>query len=279
MPSSLDTGLTFGEILLEMAVRYGTQAFDANGVAILPGSNTEEYRQLVKAANRGYSRFLHRREWTFLTRTLQLTTYAAGNGPWNIDGNAARYRLPHWCREGPAGNGELHYSDTLSPYAKIMTADIEEVTALHNSSSGSGPPTHYGIGPLESESGLGFPETDCELILWPTPGASYTLRAQVYLAEHKLVAPSQRHIAGAVHDETITCECIWALYESDVLAPERDGTLAALTASLADSERIDNRKTLGLKGKLRDTTIDGATQNIVTLPETRVNGIPMTLTN
>lgn len=270
--------MTFGEILLEMAVRYGVAIYpEDGGAATLPDASSEDYRQLVTAANRGYSRFLHRREWTFLTRPLELLLYPSGDGPYNIDGDPARYRIPHWCRGGPAGGGSWRYTDRMSAYIVIMPDEFEAVTRMHNQATGSGNPTVYGIGSVEGRGGMGQPETDQELILWPTPGAAYTIRADFYLAEHKLISLAQRHIAGAEHDESILCEGMWALYECDAAAPERDGALNARNESVGNSIRMDTAKTLGLKGKLRDTTTRPNVTTSLTLQELRVNGVPMTL--
>lgn len=53
MPPVIDTGLTVGEILLEMAVRYGIAEEDtAGGPLGLPASNTENFRMLLSALNR-----------------------------------------------------------------------------------------------------------------------------------------------------------------------------------------------------------------------------------
>lgn len=271
---SIDTGKTFGELLLELAVRTGEIDFPVGGgAAELPDPSTETYRRLAEAFNRGYKRFLHHKEWSFLTRPLEITLYADGDGPYNIEGDAARYRLPHWCRGGPGGSGHFTYTDRLSAYRLIQPMPFEYVVRKHNIITGSGPPSMFGIGPIQGMSGAEGPGTDMELILWPTPGATYNIRAAFYLREHKLVALSQRHIAGAEHDDCILAHAIWCCYESDVLSPERDGAREAVVVSLADSMRMDNVPSLGLKGTMVNTAEDEPRGYIPM--ELRVNGVPM----
>lgn len=253
MPPVIETGQTVGEILLEMAVRYGIESLPTDGaVSQLPASNTEEYRMLLAALNSGYRRFLNRRSWSFLCRPLELTLAPSGNGPRNINSDGARYRLPDWCCGGPDGGGPWRFVDTLAGTTEIQTCDFEEVYQLLQSNDSAGTPVYAGVRAIDGASGLGGAGTDWELVLYPRPDAAYVIRAVFNMRTHRLVSPNQRHIAGAENDEAVKYEGMWSLFESDVKNPERDGVKASRDEAVGDAMTRDEKKGLGLSGHLRD---------------------------
>lgn len=289
MPPVIDTGLTVGEILLEMAVRYGIAEEDtAGGPLSLPASNTENFRMLLSALNRGYSRFLNRREWSFLSRPLQILMDPNGIGPLNVDGDPARYRLPEWACIMPEGGGGWKYVDTLSAYGEVMPMPYEDVYSLLQSAgtSSTGTPMYAGIGPYTAGggharsvggNGLGMSDTDWELVLYPSPTAAYLIRATFNMRSHKLVSVNQRHIAGSQNDEAITAEGIWALYESDVMNPERDGAKEARDEAVGLAIARDVKKTLGMKGQITDPATGGMAMPRLNSSGLFVNGVEMVL--
>lgn len=276
MPPVIDTGQTVGEILLEMAVRFGVESLPTDGGhAQLPDRDTEDYRNLLAALNSGYRRFLNRRTWSFLNRPLELTMVPGGDGPRNINSDASRYRLPDWCCGGPEGGGPWRYADSLAACTQIETVDYEDVFQLLQTNDASGTPVYAGVRAMDGSGGLGDSETGWEVIFYPRPDSAYVIRADCNMRSHRLVSPHQRHIAGAENDEAIKYEGLWSLFESDVTNPERDGVKASRDEAVAVAMDRDDRKDRGLVGRLKDAGMADATSRRLTHTALYVNGTLM----
>lgn len=229
MPADVPTGMTYRELIVEVAQRKG-MADISGAVAAIPDDAL--HLDLIKrTVNRGYARFLRADpQWSFIERTVTVTTDENGTGPLNIAGDAGRYRLPQFVRGTPLSN--WRYEDEQSVFREAITTDHRTVRILREQSPTTGIPARAAVAALENPDTPGR-GTAWELILYPTPGSAFTLEADFNVRTHQLVEMDDRHIAGPEHDEAII-DCAVALLD----AADNDAAFI-MPDSVAASMQID----------------------------------------
>lgn len=218
MPSDLNTSATFGELLLQLAVRTGFADYSGS-VAALP-TDAHRLAKLKSYVNDGYDRFLRANpKWTFLVRMVPLTFNTDGTGPSNIDGEPARYRLPGYVSGPPLGDWTYVDERTSRRAIGRVHPDIIDGYRQVNGETFTGVPIICGHRPFSPKDPIGNTQTAWEAIFWPAPDSTYAVQAPFRVAKHRMVELGERHIAGADHDASIAAYAVWVWKEDDAEDP------------------------------------------------------------
>ena len=255
MPIDLETGKTFRTLVAQFAEQIGVASFGADGRGE-PGipATVHELAICKSYVNSGYKDFLQAdADWTFLNDEVILTLDPAGAGPFNVNGDPARYRLPQHCTGHPRGN--WRFRDDLTSARQVICRPMDVIDAKRQGIVRTGVPELAGVrgipsGPLAGKGS--------EVVFYPAPDAAYTLVGLYRVLPYDLVDLDQRHVAGAEHDNTVLAAALhkWAQRDGDEPSKiERGGEYARL---MALSKDIDRRKRTRNFGRMRDPSTSRA---------------------
>lgn len=284
------TGLTFGEHLLALAEAVGTaRTIDDSGNP-LPDAATIEDRlpddpveldMLKRTFNAGYASFCTGADplsrpgrapytnWTFLTRTVSVYLNRAGDGPQNIDGDNARYRLPSTIRSRPKSSWIIEIPGVLGSRVVEDTTSQRVATLLASlavNSSTSGYPYMAACRPIDAPEGEGEGQA-WEVIVAPRPTQTATMTAQFTLTARRLRGLDEKHICGAQHDPALRAFAVMEWYRRDVEHTEKFARAVADAASKLDAS-VDMDKQMGprIAGLIHDP---GIGRHLLTRDDTR----------
>lgn len=274
MPIDLESSKTFQQLMIELAVPFGLAEYgaDGKGAAALP-DDVEDLRALKTCINNAYKLFLRSDpDWTFLFYPVVITTNADGLGPDNLDGDAARYRLPPPLRTKPQTN--LVYLDQTWRGGEVMTWTVRLVRNRQQITKRTGRPQIAGYRPIPVAEGVDAQKNAWEVIMWPTPDGVYELEGSFRVLPYDMVDLDEPHVAGADHDLAILAAAKWFWVKDD---SEKESEAMKYKAdwmeALAASRVLDKRLRTTRERQLRDPSIDpprvrGAPRGLVT----RING-------
>lgn len=238
---STTVGLTFRDLILRVSETLGTPAFDANGALTLPTGYTldrckrivnDAWRDFLASNNEGVG-------WRFLDQMLSLTFAPNGDGPMNIEGDPARYRLPGWYCDVPKRRWQ-YVEQSL--HSEVRWASEEQIMGRR----------------ARNPDYTGYPELVCarripesvskqvgyEAIFWPAPTEAEviqtTARAQPY--EMTETDTSEAHFAGREYDFAVLACCrahaeveryakkgaLWEMWEMGALPQAKALNLAGI---------------------------------------------------
>lgn len=260
MLASLDSGMTYEQLIVRVAEAAGVASY-ANGAAAIPtgAHNLDLCKRMV---NDGYQRFLNgvraggKRPymgWTFLKPLMTITLSAEGTGPLNIDTDAARYRIPIPVVAHPA-LWTIKDPDSVASATTCAVTGIDRVWASLSSTSSTGRPVIAAMAPLAPDRPGDAP--GWEVVFWPRPDKAYSATARLRLQPRPLVALEERHVAGAEHDQTIIAMAIAAMKTRN---RAEDAQQAALDADmLMDSSiAMDMQRIPATAGTMIDPSVGG----------------------
>jgi hypothetical protein len=208
----LSPGMTFEEIILDCAERWG-HADETGDTAGIP---TDDYLldKIKRKVNAGYRAFLTANpKWTFLEERVQIQCYPDGDGPYNIDGDAGRYRLPSRIASSP--RFDWTFEGDQKPGSVVMNLAHDIVLRRRAAGERTGIPEYCGVGPIDPDAPPGGAERGWEAVFYPAPAADYLLETTFRVDSHTLIDLSERHIAGRSHDRTLIAFCDWEWYRDD----------------------------------------------------------------
>lgn len=247
MPIDLETSATFETLILRLAERVG-HADQTGTVAAIP-DDANTLALIKKCVNEGYDRFLraHPTGWSFLMRWWDLTLSSTA-GASNIDGDPARVKLPGWASGQP--QEDWTYIGTNSTRRNVIRTHPTIVDQHRLSSPDvTGIPSICSVRAIASGGPPGLSPTRWEATFFPSPDATYVIRAPFRVHRHQMVDLSERHVAGAQHDQAIF-DFSWLVWcEDDAESPDKltrataavygvPGTMQR--GSLAESIALDN---------------------------------------
>lgn len=249
MSVDLITGKTFGELVREFAEVVGLASYGDNGAGKAQApTDVHDLDQCRRFVNRGYKMFLQAEaNWTFVHHPMEFVLDPTGKGPLNINNDPARMVLPPFIRAFPKGN--LRFQDNRSTYCSVVPERPEVVERWRQVTRTSGTPTHFTIRPIpdaeQPDGGLGRHE----LIIFPSPTVAYTLRGDWRIVPYDMREDSERHVAGAEHDETILAAArhLWDVRDKE----NADEAAFFRNPLLLSSIRIDRRNRPKTLGRLR----------------------------
>ena len=245
----------------------------ADGAASMP-TDPASLAKLKRIVNDGYSMFLRGdSNWSFLDYSHTITTNGDGLGAMNIDGNAARYRMPAFITGNPKGNLVYTDSNALCPFCVVY--DYNSVDQHRQVIDTTGTPSMVGFKPYHGREPSGQ-VIGWEAVFYPTPDSIYTLQGSWRIHPYKMVDPAERHVGGAEHDFALkkAIRYAWALEDEDGdagVTRHRQAWLDELTAS----KKIDVPKRPVRRGRLAEI---GPKHSQHTPPRalvTHINGMPI----
>lgn len=209
--------------------------------------SSEQSANVRAALDAGYRMFLTppaapgRRssyQWSFLRPVLDIALVS----------DLRDYPLPDGfvCFEG-----ELHVVTTNTVYARVNRRTIGEILQLRaEAGSVTGRPYCVAVRPRSMDGAPGLGQR-FELMVYPTPEASYTLRGQAQISPPALSSDNPYPYGGTAHGETIRQACL-AAAERDVDDAPQAGHQAAFLQCLAASIDADARLRPSNLGRSRD---------------------------
>ena len=260
------SGKTLGDLMLDLAEEVGLARYtDENGDKIEMALPTDPtiLSKLRRRVNAGYMQFLsgidpvngadkRYSKWAFLEREVPIKLDPTGTGPFNVAGDAGRYRLPAGVRCRPKSAWMLDTGGMYDGYTVVDT-DAASVTAqLTRTSESTGCPSISACRPIDNPDGQvgGTGGAAWEVIMAPRPDAVMTLTGQFLLQPREMRDVDERHIAGSQHDQTIRMLAFLDWLRRDDPARARD---QAQFASSALKSSIDLDKQMHARVRTRVT--------------------------
>lgn len=254
--ASLDTSLNFEGLLLRTAEALSL-ADNTGSVVGIPTNSTD--LDIVKRALWDGLEMFYRgldprtgkvRLWSFLTPTVELTIGTAATNPRLINGDTSRYLLDLRVQGAPVGRWS--WSDGSGWFGRALSTSIDRVDMAHGGAAVTGPPQMAAVAPLEGRSAAGQRQ-GWEVRVYPKPDRAYTLRARFRLWPPRMEHVSEKHLAGAQHDQTIIAQAVWARRRFDAKDPaERAGYKAAADEAMIASIELDLQNEPDNAGPLTD---------------------------
>lgn len=269
-----DTSLTFRELLTRVAEECDWAYYDPNN----PDSPADipRDRQLLdkmkRGVNDGLRRLYRAYSWSFLRPAVSIPLTTDGAGPFNIDSDATMYALP-WNVQGRPLNGWQWGLTDQTISGKAADCSIEAVNLKHLSVNSIGYPQMIGLAPFP-QSGDSGDRQRYYFRVWPTPQDAYTVQATFLQTPIAMVQLTDRHVAGAMHDETVLAFALLAVKEHDAKDPAMRQTYKdRADRALAESIRVDQENVPRSIGRMSDPSIEyGGTRRYVRPGLDYVNG-------
>jgi hypothetical protein len=252
MPTDLLTGKTFLDLITDFAVAVRLATYGADGGGIPQAPTSEHDLWLCKrAVNQGYKYFLtSNADWTFCKHPLEMQLSADGLGPYNVDKDKARYRLPSFLRGQPRGN--LRYTGGRTCIDEIVPMPAPVLERYRNVAPLSGVPTHFCVRPIDPTDPSGG--KDFELVFYPSPASAYTIRGDWRVEPYDLRDNDERHIAGAANDQAILAAALHLFYLGDAEnGDESQRWTSQWLAHLANSKALNAPEKVRNRGSLTPT--------------------------
>ena len=253
MPQTLaprpDTSLTLNDIILRVAEAAGCAGSDSTtGKATVP-TVAHDYDKCLRAVNDGIE-MIYRAwtEWSFLDQSLQITMSTDGTGPFNVDSDPGRYRMPWYITTPPKEPQIVARGSGNSTYICPVVNRQKVVLARAQGDTNGGPPSIACIDQI-----AGPERRSWELIVYPDPDYAYTLEATFRVFAPRLTLPTDRHIMGAAHDQTVIAAAIHAMKMRDSKDPvERKNFRDAFEEAVIQSKQIDSAMNPRNLGQITD---------------------------
>ncbi len=250
MTTHAATGRTFGELILELAVRLNL-ADQTSGAPALP-TDAHDLAQCKRYLNAGYEAFVnHDHQWSFLDRDIVIVTGATPT-PDNLGETTHRFRLPPWAHGYPIG--DLRPDDSVFPYLRVSSSPITQVDRMLAMDASTGAPQVFCVRAIDDPDGAYGAVS--ELTFYPRPDRAYTLRGRWRATFARLVETEDRLITSGEHDRAILAAAVYehALDDADGVRSRTDLKLRRDEA-FADSRRLDlERRGPTTLGPLRRST-------------------------
>lgn len=257
MSADLESSKTFGELMLDLALRAGLEEYESagTGAPILP-TDKSDLALLRKWTNDGYKRFLRSDpDWTFCIEPITLTLSPDGKGAYNIDSDPGRYLLPFPIRSRPRGN--WRFKDTSTPASQVLDYSARRVLLERQAHQGmSGIPEKAGCRRRPSGEGVNQSRIEWEVIFFPNPSGPFVLENDFRIPPYDLVEFDEHHVAGADHDHAIVMSA-WDLWQAEDADDAEEAKRAhdEWMEAFAQSKALDARNRTRKHGRLVDPSI------------------------
>lgn len=197
---------------------------------------------------------LRTHEWRCLTQTVTIPIAADGSSPNTVNGDTGIYALPWYMDATTDPAGWLCYGSGLATPSTVMMTTIRKVRAeLLASSVSAGVPLWAAAEPTKRGSPQGTNRRGWDLHIAPLPNGPYTLECNVRVRASKMTQLDERHVFGAIHDETVIAVARWMIERDRRSDPE---TVASLKEeaeqAIATSVQLDGENTPNTIGLMTD---------------------------
>lgn len=274
MSSGPDTSKTAEDLLIRLAEWDGSASYvndeDANDNRARVPTNPHDLDILWRALNdaiecmsRGATKDGYVHEWRCLMYRASVSIDTTGTLPYALDGRTGVYALPwYFDNASPATDWWCYTSGTTLVSFMSMT-DIRSVRTYLLSNPGNSRPIMAAVVPGVSGAPGASNRKGWQLHVAPLPDQAYTLETEIRLRATKLESLGDRHVFGALHDETILALAKWVLVRDKRADPQTVADAkAAADEALALSIRLDLANTPTNLGTMTDpgiSRIDGNT--------------------
>lgn len=242
--------------MLNVARQFGyARITDDDGKDIAPALPAEPSRlaAIRDAVDTAYARFIAANpQWTWLEQTLTVTMDPTGTTA--LNGDSARYLLPvgvasrpqrSWLVTLPSGTWVGECLDTSPSRVLSVQADRSEET---------GPPIVAACRPTQDAT---TGATRWEVLVAPRPDQAYPMTADFRIYPVSMAELTDRHAAGAAHDQTIKDMACLAMVQGDAsMASQVDRWQQTADRSLAQSLALDAEMQPGTLGIMPDAGVD-----------------------
>lgn len=262
MLPTLDTGMTFQELIVRVAEAAGVADYSSGGVAAVP-SSASSLDLCKRMVNDGYQKFISGARtqnkktytgWTFLKPLTTITLAPDGAGPLNIDASPSRYRIPIPVVANPQ---EWTISETTSSFSTTANVTgIDRVWSMLASNVTTGRPVLAALAPVLPKVPGEAP--GWEVVFWPKPDKAYQATARFRLQPRRMVALEERHVAGAEHDQTIIAMSIAAMKVRNK-SEDAAGAVAEADMFMDASIAMDLQRVPATAGPMRDPSVEDGT--------------------
>lgn len=260
MNDAADTSMTFRDLILRVAEAGGLCDYPEgeDNEAAIP-TDPHDLDLCKRSVRDGLEQFYRaHKKWTFLQPEVSMTLSTDASSPASINDDPARYRLP-WFVCG-ASSGVITWANPVGSWGGTLQLTNPErvMAAAANNPDSTGHPQLACILPAPQNVAVTTGDRQgWELRVWPKPDANYELKARFRVFPRRLEDLDERHVAGAMHDQTVVSFAVWVLKRRDaetnpgVLAVYKREADEALAASIA----LDAPNTPRLLGRAYDSGI------------------------
>lgn len=278
----IDSSLTFRALILRVAEAIGVPLYSGADAAAIPSNahDLDKCKRIVNDALRMF--YLAYSSWSFLRPKLEIVLSTDGTGPYNVQSDASRYRLP-WFVQGPPREAWTFSLPGSSGYwGEIGSVGIAELRKARAAFTGTtGCPKMIAMTPSSDVPvGIGGRQ-GWELNVYPDPDQAYSVVANYSVQPRDLTALEERVLAPSLHDAAIQALCVAEGLRQcgpkDEL-PYWENHSGLLLAASIEFDKHQQRDTFG---RCRDTGIYRREADVDPLVPTyqsfTVDGIGMTL--
>lgn len=244
--------LNFRRLKGIVAQELGIQDYDDDGRAIAPvveegDSNARADVIMVEdLIHKGIRAMVTSHNWKWLTQPLIVNLRPDGDGPDNVEKDAARYLLPHWYA-GVYEAGGWKVLDTNEFHLRnIPISSYDEVARMRVDSAVSSDPMVCGIRKAQrEEKSIARKATRWEAIFYPKPSRVLKLEMMVTATPYEMSHDDDEFVAGPMFDECLERFCLYeaalADRNSDTLEMHGRERALALTKAIAIDKRSGPR--------------------------------------
>ena len=192
--------LTFRDLVVRTAEYMGVADYDDAGVVAIP-ADAHDLEKVKRIVNDGIRMFITDAKptgWYWRKRFLSVTFNAAGTGPFNIEGDAARYKLTTPYFNGVV-DGRITYkveSDHGVSLGWTSEADLRRMREINDY---AGYPQFAAVRP--------YKDGIYELLLYPTPHTAETVEFPYVISFDLLDDLDQSQPAGTEFDDAVLAAC------------------------------------------------------------------------
>lgn len=257
MATGPDTSATAQDLLIRLAESAGCAVYenpeDANDNTARIPTNPHDLDKCWRALNDAISYLSRVRTWRCLMYRSQISIGSDGTAPLCLDSRPGVYALP-WYFDTASPAVDWHISDSAGSLVSIVTmTDINTVRRHLLAGTGSGRPVLAAVVPGVSGSPGASSRKGWQIHLAPIPDQSYTMESEIRLRATKMVSLEDRHVFGAIHDETLLSVAKWMIARDQRSDAENVALLKAeADEAIATSIRIDIENTPPTLGLMTD---------------------------
>lgn len=278
----IDSSLTFRALILRVAEAIGVPLYSGGDAAGIPSNahDLDKCKRIVNDALRQF--YIAYPSWSFLRPKLEITLSTDATGPYNVAGDAARYRLP-WFVQGPPREAWTFSLPGSSGYwGEIGSVGIAELRKARAAFTGTtGCPKMIAMTPSDDVPlGIGA-RRGWEIMVYPDPDQAYAIVANYTVNPQDLVVLDERVVAPSIHDAAIQALCVAEGLRQCGPKDELPYWEAHSKELLGASVEFDRHQQRDTFGRCRDTGINRRDRDLDPLVPTyqsfTVDGIGMTL--
>jgi hypothetical protein len=270
------SSITFEGLILRTAIEAGLHDVPdaADNRSKIP-SDPAVLDRIKRAVNDGRQEFYRRlNRCTCMRQFITLQMYAGGDGPYNIEGDAATYQLPLSVQAIPLGLWHWRLDAASGPVAQRHAADIARLLA--GDESLTGPPVCMAVANQLSGRGVATRISRSVLHVYPRPDAAYVLAGEVRFAYSPLVALDDTEPVGDEHALAMVEAAIYFMERANPDIRIREHHYARMLDAFKVSEDMDRDRRPRSLGLATDPNSVPMTNTIETDGVvTHVNGIPV----